>query len=139
MSEPTALEATFDVRFYETDALAHVSNTVLAGWFEAGREPLFRLFTPGLDLQNWPLIIASYKIDFLAQIFYGSPVTVKTFVSRVGKSSLDVWQELWQNGKKCATGLTTMVHFDYKTQGSVVIPDDIRTSLNVYFKDISDD
>ena len=49
----------FNVRFYETDALAHVSNTVLVGWFESGREPIFKLFNPELDLQNWPLILAS--------------------------------------------------------------------------------
>ncbi len=46
----------FNVRFYETDALAHVSNTVLVGWFETGREPLLKLFTLDWDLQNSPLL-----------------------------------------------------------------------------------
>jgi acyl-CoA thioester hydrolase len=31
-------------RFYETDALGHINNTVMAGWFEAAREPVFRFF-----------------------------------------------------------------------------------------------
>ncbi len=119
----------FNVRFYETDALAHVSNTVLVGWFEAGREPIFKLFNPELDLQNWPLILASYKVDFLQQIFYGKPVQVKTFISRIGKSSFDVYQELWQDQKKCATGSTTMVNFDYKSQKSVPIPESISAAL----------
>ncbi len=46
------LEETFAVRFYETDALAHVSNTVLAGWFESARMPVFKMFSPELDLKN---------------------------------------------------------------------------------------
>ena len=70
MSHSVPLVTSFDVRFCETDALQHVSNTALVAWFEAAREPIFRMFTPELDLQNWPLILASYKVDFLAQIFY---------------------------------------------------------------------
>ncbi|WP_414829339.1 acyl-CoA thioesterase [Alteromonas sp. H39] len=130
MTEKSFLESTFDVRFYETDALAHVSNTVLAGWFESAREPVFRFFTPEMDLKNWPLIVASYKIDFLAQIFYGKPVTVKTYTSRIGSSSFDVLQELWQDGKRCSRGVTTMVHFDYQSQKSIPIPDNVRQMLS---------
>jgi acyl-CoA thioester hydrolase len=119
----------FNVRFYETDALAHVSNTVLVGWFETGREPLFKLFTPELDLQNWPLILASYKVDFLEQIYYGQKVQVKTYISRIGTSSFDVYQELWQKQKKCATGTTTLVHFDFQTKKAVAINEKIKSVL----------
>ena len=119
----------FNVRFYETDALAHVSNTVLVGWFETGREPLFKLFTPELDLQNWPLILASYKVDFLEQIYYGQKVQVKTYISRLGTSSFDVYQELWQKQKKCATGTPTLVHFDFQTKKAVAINEKIRAIL----------
>ncbi|MEW9797916.1 acyl-CoA thioesterase [Alteromonas sp. CYL-A6] len=138
MTTSVPYETTFDVRFYETDALAHVNNTVIAGWFESAREPIFRVFSPSLDLQNWPLIIASYKIDFLAQIFYGKPVTIKSYISRLGKSSLDIYQEVWQEGNLSASGTTTMVHFDYATQRSVVIPDDIRATLMAHFKEVGD-
>jgi acyl-CoA thioester hydrolase len=119
----------FNVRFYETDALAHVSNTVLVGWFETGREPLFKLFTPELDLQNWPLILASYKVDFLEQIYYGKKVQVKTYISRIGTSSFDVYQELWQQQKKCATGTTTLVHFDFQTNKAVAINEGVKATL----------
>lgn len=119
----------FNVRFYETDALAHVSNTVVVGWFESGREPIFKLFSPELDLQNWPLILASYKVDFLAQIYYGKKVEVKTYISRIGKSSFDVYQEVWQDNKQCANGTTTMVHFDFKTNQSVTINDQVKFVL----------
>ena len=119
----------FNVRFYETDALAHVSNTVLVGWFETGREPLFKLFTPELDLQNWPLILASYKVDFLEQIYYGQKVQVKTYISRIGTSSFDVYQELWQQQKKCATGTTTLVHFDFQINKAVAINEAVKATL----------
>lgn len=123
----------FNVRFYETDALAHVSNTALVGWFESGRDPIFKLFNPDLDLQNWPLILASYKVDFLEQIYYGHKVQVRTYISRIGRSSFDVYQELWQKQIKCATGITTLVHFDFKTKQSVAIKDEIKATLLANF------
>ena len=121
------LSETFAVRFYETDALRHVSNTVLAGWFESARIPIFKFFTPDLDVENWPLILASYKIDFIAQIFLNSDVTVKTGVSRIGGSSFDVYQEVWQNDKLCASGTTTLVQFDYSEQKSKALSDIVET------------
>ena len=34
-----------------------------------------------------------------------------------------------QQQKKCATGLTTMVHFDYQTKQAVAINDEIKAAL----------
>ncbi|MFT5675152.1 MAG: acyl-CoA thioester hydrolase [Paraglaciecola sp.] len=127
----------FNVRFYETDALAHVSNTVLVAWFETGRESIFKIFNPTLNLQKWPLILASYKVDFLQQIFYGQKVEVRTYISRIGGSSFDVYQELWQGQKKCASGTTTMVNFDYQNKKALTINDDIRTLLSEHLLESS--
>lgn len=123
------LSTEFDVRFYETDALQHVSNTVLVGWFETARLPIFKYFTPDLDLNNWPLILANYNVDFLQQIYLADPVEVKTWISRIGNSSFVVYQELWQSDVKKAKGTTTLVRFDYASKKAVRIPDDIRAKL----------
>jgi acyl-CoA thioester hydrolase len=124
------LAETFPVRFYETDALKHVSNTVLVGWFEAARFPIFKMFTPELDLDNWPLILANYNVDFLEQIYMSPEVTVKTGIERIGRSSFVVYQELWQSASLKAKGTTTLVHFDYKSKKSAPISDDLRVQLN---------
>jgi len=125
----------FTVRFYETDALQHVSNTVLVGWFEAARLPIFRLFTPELALTNWPLILANYNVDFLLQIFLQSPVEIKTFIKRIGNSSFEVYQECWQDNELKAKGTTTLVHFDYEAKKSKVIPVEIRQELEQHLLD----
>ncbi len=126
------LEESYKVRFYETDALKHVSNTTLVQWFESAREPIFKMFNPEMDVDNWPLILASYKVDFLKQIFLGE-VTIKTGISRLGGSSFDVFQEVWQNGERCAKGITTMVHFDYQAQKACPVPDPVRAQLQDIF------
>lgn len=122
------LSETFRVRFYETDALQHVSNTAIVRWFETCREPIFKMFNPSLDLDNWNLIVASYKVDLLQQIFLGD-ITIKTGLSRVGNSSFVVYQEVWQNDEKCASGETVMVHFDYENKKSEPIPGSVREQL----------
>lgn len=131
------IQENYKVRFSETDALQHVSNTTLVNWFESARDPIFKMFNPTMDLDNWPLILASYKVDFLKQIFLGE-VTIKTGVSRIGGSSFDVYQEVWQNGQRCAKGLTTMVHFNYHQQKAEPIPEPVRQQLNAIATDANE-
>jgi len=117
------------IRFSDTDALGHVNNTMVPVWFEGARDPIFRLFTPELDLQNWPLILAKIDVNFEAQIYYGQPAQVRTFVSRIGGSSFDVFQELWQGDKRVASGTAVMVNFDYQTQKSAPISAEVKGQL----------
>lgn len=123
------LSEKFKVRFYETDALKHVSNTVVPKWFEAAREPVFTIFQPDMSVENWPLILASLKIDFKAQMYFGSEVEVRTGISRIGNSSFDVYQQIWQNNQLCAEGTTSLVHFNFSTQKSTPISPDQRSQL----------
>ena len=124
------LSETFKIRFYETDALRHVNNTVVPQWFETAREPIFKIFNPTLDLSQWPLILASFTVDFVAQIHYGIDVEVKTGITRIGNSSFTVYQEIWQAEVLVAKGTTTMVHFDYATNKSAPITNTHKEALN---------
>jgi acyl-CoA thioester hydrolase len=116
-------------RFNDTDALGHINNTTAPVWFEGAREPIFRLFTPDLDIQKWQLIIAKIEVSYHGQLFYGQDVEVRTFIGRIGSASFDVYQELWQHDEKCVSGTAAMVHFDYQTQKSKKISDDIKAEL----------
>ena len=120
---------TFTPRFSDTDALSHINNTKVPIWFEGARTPIFKLFTPELDLNNWPLILAKIDVSFEAQMYYGEPMEIRTFVSRIGGSSFDVFQELWQNNQRVASGTAVSVHYDFQQQTSRVIPDSVRHQL----------
>jgi acyl-CoA thioester hydrolase len=118
--------------FSDTDALGHINNTRLPVWFENAREPIFRLFTPNLDLKNWPLILAHLSIDFTGQIFFDSPVMITTEIEKIGNSSLTLRQCAWQNEQGVATCSAVMVHFDYKTNRSKAISDELREQLSAH-------
>lgn len=116
-------------RFSETDALGHINNTVLTVWFEACRTPIFKLFTPELDLKQWPLIVASIQVDFKAQLHYGHDVEIKSWISRIGSSSFDVTQQAWQLGLCCAEGKAVLVRFDYQHQKPTPLSPDLQGAL----------
>ncbi|MCL1124027.1 acyl-CoA thioesterase [Shewanella surugensis] len=116
-------------RFCETDALGHINNTVIPMWFEAAREPIFEILNPGQDLKTWNVILAGFNIAFSAPTFYGEDVVIKTCVSRIGNSSFVVTQACWQGNKKTAEAQTTMVFYDYETDKSQLLTDEIRTQL----------
>lgn len=88
-------------RFYETDALGHINNTVLSNWFEASREPVFRLFNPALALNGWNLILARVEIDYVAQTHYGKPVEVRSWIGRIGIRPS--WSSRMPGRKGCAS------------------------------------
>lgn len=116
-------------RFYETDAMGHINNTVVPGWFETAREPVFRIFNPSNEINKLPLILARIEVDFLGQIYYGSDVIINTGVEKIGTASLTIKHEAWQNDKCVARGKAVQVYFDYTTQKSGPIPENMRAIL----------
>lgn len=121
-------------QFNETDQLGHISHTTYPKWFESAREPLFKIFHPSLDVNTWPLIIASMKIDYLAQCYWGTPVDLHTYIEKIGNSSCHLVHEAWQDGKVVARGFYVMVYFNFETEKSMPITDEIRQGLQKYLK-----
>ncbi len=126
------LEMQIQPRFQETDALGHINNTVPAVWFESARDPLFRLFSPELNVHDWHLIIAGYTVQFKRELFYGQMVSIKTGVRRIGTSSFTLWQEAWQGGELAVTAETTLIHFDYRTRQSIPLSEAHREGLRTW-------
>ncbi|WP_078546573.1 acyl-CoA thioesterase [Litchfieldia alkalitelluris] len=116
-------------RVSETDGVGHINNTTIPIWFEAGRNEIFKLFTPDCSFENWRMIILHMDIDFLQQIYFGRDIVVHTWVKKIGNSSLELYEELYQANVLCAKGTVVYVNFNKSTQQSEIIPDDIRIQL----------
>lgn len=125
---------TLTPRFNDTDALGHINNATFATWLETGRRPIFKIFNPSLNMEEWNLIVAKVDIDFLKQTNYQDDVTVETTFSKLGNSSMTLKQKVLQNGEVMAEGKVVMIHFDYKSEKSVRIPDSIRSELEKYLE-----
>ncbi|QTH65170.1 acyl-CoA thioesterase [Psychrosphaera ytuae] len=126
---------TLQPRFAETDALQHINNTVIPVWFESARPGIFKIFNPEQNIQEWNLIIAKIEVNYLAQIHYGPEVEIRTHISKLGRSSMTILQEVWQSGKRAAWGETVMVKFDYQTNQASPISEQERKALEQHLVD----
>lgn len=119
-------------RFSETDVLGHINNTVLPVWFEAARAPIFRFFTPDLNPYDWKLIIAKVEVSFLAELFYGHDVQVKSSIEHIGSSSFVIRQEAFQQERCCAIGKTVMVRYDFSAKSATPLSIQEKKALQTH-------
>ena len=115
-------------RVSETDGAGHINNTTVPVWFEAGRQEIFKMFMPDLSFRN-EVVVVSISIDYLHQIYYGRDVEVRTWVRKIGNSSFVLYEELHQNGNRCARGTATYVNYNFETRRSEPIPPALRKRL----------
>ena len=116
------------VRFADTDALGHLNNASYALYGEYARIQ----FLKALDTDVQALILAHLSLDFRKQVRFGEEVTVKTWVERVGSSSITLAQEVLAEGEVACTVGSVVVHFDYEAQKAKKIPDGVRETLLEY-------
>jgi acyl-CoA thioester hydrolase len=123
-------------RVSETDGMGHINNTTIPVWFEAGREGIFRIFTPDLSFKNWKAVLVNMNIDFVREIHYGMDVEVLTWINKVGNSSFVVEEELYQDGHLCARGTAVYVNFNQTTRKAEPIPQSIRDQLESHKREL---
>ncbi|RFU62284.1 thioesterase family protein [Bacillus sp. V59.32b] len=120
---------TIQPRISETDGAGHINNTTIPIWFEAGRDEIFKLFTPSLQFKDWKLLLVNMNIDFTHEIFYGREVMIRTWIERLGNSSFTIKEEIYQDDILCAKGSSAYVNYNFQLKKSERIPDYIREQL----------
>ena len=120
-------------RFSEVDVLGHVTNTALPVWFEHGRLPIFLHFSQTGNMRDLSLILRRYEIDFLKQIQAGHEVRIETRIEAIGRSSLSIVQQAFQQQRQVASGRCVMVHFDYSANAAQEIDGTRRRALSIFF------
>ncbi|MEK3979062.1 thioesterase family protein [Psychrobacillus sp. FSL K6-2836] len=116
-------------RVSETDGVGHINNTTVPIWLEGGRNKLFSLFNPDLSFENWKMIILKTTVEYKQQIYFGTDVVVKCWVKRIGNSSLELYEEIWQQDRMTVQANTIYVNYNVHENKSEKIPDDIRIEL----------
>ena len=115
----------------DTNALRHVSNTVIPHWFETARSQLYSIFNPNHELtyKKWNLLMVHMDFNFIKPVYFGYDVEIRTYIIKVSKSSISISQEVWQNGKLRVSGTSVMLYYDFIRQESNLIPENIRKEL----------
>ncbi|MFC4765861.1 acyl-CoA thioesterase [Effusibacillus consociatus] len=118
------------VRYGETDMFGHVNNAVYLSYLEEARLQ----FMEDLGFVVVPLILASVKADFRAQAFFKQKLVIETAVDRIGNSSFDLVNRIKDEaaGQLIVEALVTMVHFNFDTKKSELLPGIFREKLSQY-------
>ncbi|MGM0876105.1 MAG: acyl-CoA thioesterase [Bacillota bacterium] len=72
------------------------------------------------------MIILNMNVDFIKQIYFGRDVEILTWVKRIENSSLELYEEIHQDGMVCAKGTVVYVNFNLKEKKSEPISEEVR-------------
>ncbi|MBK1885724.1 MULTISPECIES: acyl-CoA thioesterase [unclassified Marinobacter] len=121
---------TYDkLRYADTDRQGHVNNAVFSTFIETGRVELIYDSEAPLASAGTSFVIVNLNLQLRAEIRWPGVVDIGTAVTRVGNSSIQLYQGVFQNGVCCATAETVIVCVDDITQKPIRLPDAARQIL----------
>ena len=123
------------IRYCDTDRQGHVNNSVFSSLLETGRVEI--LYNPQnvLHGKNCSFVIASMKLDYLGEITWPGIIKIGTRISRIGKSSMDIQQGLFQDNQCVALAETTIVQVNVETKRSSILENRTIETLKGYMKE----
>jgi acyl-CoA thioester hydrolase len=117
--------------------MRHVNNAAYLTYLEEARIDYFNeLFNRKKESLDFDAVVGRIEINYLYPIVLGDDVEVFTRVSKLGTKSVDVEHIIAvKKGNeliKAATSLTKLVYYDYKTQKTKVMTDDVKDRIAEY-------
>ena len=120
------------IRFNDIDLMGHVYNAKYQEFFDLARLSYFEEVLGNLiSWHNKGLVIASVKVDFVEPTFLNDTIEVETHISSIGEKSLQMFQQLYKNGKTdpACVCTTVMVCYNMKEKFSESIPAEWKTRI----------
>lgn len=120
------VDTEIQIRYADIDSLNHVNNATFLTYLEMGRINFFHSKLGAEFFDNHMMVMARMEIDYLATIMLGDRVKCRTWIQKVGKTSITFGNAISKNdGIMCAKALSVAVLVDL--QGNkLAVPENIR-------------
>ena len=118
-----------DLRYNDVDSLGHVTSISFLNCMETARVQFINATGLEIDARPFGWMLVKLDIDYLGQLHFPGRVTVGTRLTRVGRSSVNTLQGLFDGDRCCATLRSAIVHVDRTIDRAAEIPDDLRARL----------
>ena len=118
------------IRYSDLDPNGHVNNGAINAFFEDGRV-CFRnkhMLQFGDDILAG-FVLVKFSVNYLAPLFFPGSVDIGTVVTRVGRSSYNLGQGIFDGEKCVATAEVVTVSIDSNTKKSQELTHDLRAIL----------
>jgi len=124
---------TYDkIRYSDTDRQGHVNNAVFSAFLETGRVEVLLHPEKPLSGLNGSFVIVNLNINLIAEIRWPGTIDIGTGIVKLGNSSIQMSQGLFQNEQLVATAETVIVHVDNETKRSSPLTQEAKNFLTQY-------
>ena len=121
------------VQWGDQDAFLHVNNTVYLRWCESARIAYLERIglSAMMEREQVGPILAAISCNYRRPVTYPDTVRCGARITRLGRSSLTMEHVVYSEAQQAvaADAQSTLVVFDYKSQASRPIPDEIRQAI----------
>lgn len=117
------------VRYSDCDPQGHVNNVVFATFMETGRCALLAAaFGAKWQEAGSFIVIARLELDFVAEILWPGQVQIGSSITKLGNSSIQIEQAVFQEERLVAKAKSILVHLGANKRPAP-IPDLVRARL----------
>lgn len=117
------------VRHADLDPNDHVTNSVICAWFDDARYMLLREHLFPLCGPEHYFALVDLNIGFREEIVMFDRPLIGTVITRLGRSSIAMRQELWRDETLCCTSTSVTALADRSARRSVPLHDSHRAAL----------
>jgi acyl-CoA thioester hydrolase len=127
------LHAYDKLRYADTDRQGHVNNANFATFLETGRVAFIYNEEAPLLQDGFSFVIAAMNINFLREAQWPGRVEIGTGVTKIGNSSIGVYQQVFQGEVCVASAETVIVQVNDRTKRAAALTDTARKTLQNWF------
>lgn len=124
--ERPCIEIERRVEWFDTDASGHQHYSAILRWVEAAETDFLKSVQLERLFGSMPRV--RIEVNYRGRLWFGDPVTVKLWVSRLGQTSLHFGFEVFRKDVVVADGLVVTVHSQVGA-GPAPWPPDVRSML----------
>ena len=118
------------IRYSDLDPNGHVNNGAINAFFEDGRVCFRneRMLRVGDEILTG-FALVKFSVEYLAPLFFPGSVEIGTVVTRIGNTSYNLGQGIFDGEICVATAEVVTVFFDPKNNKSQKLTDELRIIL----------
>ncbi len=129
------LEIELRIDWSDLDVYEHVNNVNIIRYLQSARVNIWEksgLYKSYKETNRGPMLVSS-KVDFKKSLFYPGTITIKSRVGYIKNSSFSLEHIILNaQGETCIEARDVAVCFDFNTEKTYQIPENLRTLFESY-------
>ncbi|MBZ5750015.1 acyl-CoA thioesterase [Metabacillus rhizolycopersici] len=121
-------------RYFESDVYGHINNVSFFIYLEQARVDFFADNNLHKNQEEWSFVVASAHCDYINQAYVNQNLVIRTYIDHIGRKSIKLKHQIMDQASEelIAEGEVVLVHFNFKTQLSEPLDEELIKKLSTY-------